>query len=180
MDEVLDAWELARPRSITPTRWGVNNHTSFVSCPAGEFVLRVYLNPTDPTAAQQVVMRLPAPPYRGEIPRALWHVSEDATLSHFAPHRSPTALTDEFLVWAVDTRHLPLYWFPRDCPRGTSCASARTLGEDVERFLDGRRDARVHVIEDGWLERLGATRICTCTASPRRRSPKTQRPPATG
>ena len=59
-------------------------------------------------------MRAPAPPYRGEGPHALWHVSEDPGLGRFAPHRAKTALTDEPLVWAIDTRHLPMYWFPRD------------------------------------------------------------------
>jgi uncharacterized protein DUF6886 len=104
-------------------------------------------------------MRSPAPPYRGEGPRALWHVSEDPGLTRFTPHRARTALTDEPLVWAVDTRHLPLYWFPRDCPRCTFWAGDRTTGADVERFLDGDRSARIHVIEDRWLERVGTTEL---------------------
>lgn len=103
--------------------------------------------------------RASAPPYRGEGPHALWHVSEDSTLTRFEPHRARTALTDEALVWAVDTRHLPLYWFPRECPRCTFWASSQTSDADVVRFLDGRRDVRVHVIEDGWLERVGRTRL---------------------
>ena len=37
--------------------------------------------------------------------------------------------------WAIDTRHLPLYWFPRDCPRGTFWATAATLPADAERRL---------------------------------------------
>jgi hypothetical protein len=81
-------------------------------------------------------------------------VSEDPTLWHFEPHRAKTALSDEPLVWAIDTRHLPLYWFPRDCPRCTFWASERTTDADVARFLDGDRTARIHVIEDGWLERV--------------------------
>lgn len=52
MDEVLDAWQLPRPRIVTPAPWGVNNRTSFVSCPSGEFVLRVYLNQAEPSAAR--------------------------------------------------------------------------------------------------------------------------------
>ncbi len=44
MDEVLDAWQLPAPRAVTPAPWGVNNTTSLVSCAAGEFVLRIYLN----------------------------------------------------------------------------------------------------------------------------------------
>jgi len=104
-------------------------------------------------------MRAPAPPYRGEGPPALWHVSEDPGLSRFTPHRAPTALTDEPLVWAIDTRHLPLYWFPRDCPRCTFWAGDRTNDADLERFLDGDRAARVHVIEDRWLERVATTEL---------------------
>lgn len=104
-------------------------------------------------------MRLAAPPYRGEGPRALWHVSEDPTLSRLEPHRALTALTDEQLVWAIDTRHLPLYWFPRDCPRCTFWASDRTTDADVAAFLDRDRTARVHVIEDRWLERVARTEL---------------------
>ena len=106
-----------------------------------------------------MVTRAPAPPYRGEGPDALWHVSEDPTITRFAPHRARTALTDEALVWAVDTRHLPLYWFPRECPRCTFWASARSSLADVARFLDGQRELRVHVIEDAWLERVRRARL---------------------
>jgi hypothetical protein len=86
-------------------------------------------------------------------------VSEDPGLTRFAPHRAKTALTDEPLVWAIDTRHLPLYWFPRDCPRCTFWASERTSDADVEHFLDGDRVLRIHVIEDRWLDRVGATQL---------------------
>src|SRR5438067_2815838 len=94
------------------------------------------------------VMRAAAPPYAGEGPHALWHVSEDPTITRFAPHRAKTAATDEPLVWAIDTRHLPLYWFPRDCPRCTFWAGPRTTEGDVTRFLGGRRERRVHVREE--------------------------------
>lgn len=103
--------------------------------------------------------RPPAPPYRGEGPHALWHVSEDPTIEVFRPHRAPTALEDEELVWAIDTRHVPMFWFPRDCPRGCAWASDRTSPEDVERFF-GHTDARrIHVIEGAWLARVQACRL---------------------
>ena len=104
-------------------------------------------------------MRAPAPPYRGEGPHALWHVSEDPSLSRFVPHRATTALTDEPLVWAIDTRHLPLFWFPRDCPRCTFWAGDRTTDADAARFLDGDRTARIHVIEEDWLARVAAAEL---------------------
>jgi hypothetical protein len=101
----------------------------------------------------------PAPPYRGEGTHALWHVSEDAAIGSFEPHRAPTSSLDEELVWAIDTRHLPLYWFPRDCPRATFWAVSPTSDEDVAQFLGGDRSQRVHVVEPAWLERMRTTRV---------------------
>jgi len=86
-------------------------------------------------------------------------VSEDPTLARFVPHRAKTAVSDERLVWAIDTRHLPLYWFPRECPRCTFWAGPRTTDGDVARFLGGKSGQRVHVIEEGWLERMANARL---------------------
>ena len=101
----------------------------------------------------------PAPPYRGEGPHALWHVSEDPGIERFVPHHRPLHANDEPLVYAIDTRHLPLYWFPRDCPRATFWASSSTSDDDVARHLDGDRTRRVHVVESVWLERMRATPV---------------------
>jgi hypothetical protein len=79
-------------------------------------------------------------------------VSEDPSIELFEPHVSATAAESEPLVWAIDTRHLPLYWFPRECPRGTFWANAATDPADVTHLLRG--SIRVHVIEDAWLERV--------------------------
>ena len=57
-----------------------------------------------------------APPYKGEGDFALWHFSEDRALGRFAPHTPLTNPEMPPLVWAIDTRHSPTYWFPRDCP----------------------------------------------------------------
>jgi hypothetical protein len=102
-------------------------------------------------------VREPAPPYANEGPHALWHVSENPALGRFEPHVSATAEEREPLVWAVDTRHLPLYWFPRDCPRGTFWADRATDPADAERLLAGA--SRVHIVEEGWLERMRTTRV---------------------
>ena len=101
-------------------------------------------------------MREPAPPYVGEGPHALWHVSEDTAIERFEPHRSPTASSSEPRVWAVDTRHLPLYWFPRECPRGTVWATPATSDADSA-FLGG--SSRVQLVEDGWLDAMRTTRV---------------------
>jgi hypothetical protein len=102
-------------------------------------------------------VREPAPPYRNEGEHALWHVSEDASLRRFEPHIAATAAETEPYVWAVDTRHLPLYWFPRDCPRGTFWAHSGSDPVDVRRLLGD--SARVHVVEEDWLERIHAARL---------------------
>jgi len=101
-------------------------------------------------------MRDPAPPYVGEGLHALWHVSENATIERFEPHVSATAESREARVWAIDTRHLPLYWFPRECPRGTFWATPRTTPADSE-LLGG--STRVHLVETGWVERMRSTRV---------------------
>ena len=103
-------------------------------------------------------MRDPAPPYVGEGPHALWHVSEDASIASFRPQRNPAASIDAPLVWAVDTRHLPMFWFPRECPRATFWADSATSREDAEQFLHGGH-GRVHAIEGAWLERVRSARV---------------------
>jgi hypothetical protein len=103
-----------------------------------------------------VTVRMPAPPYVGEGPHALWHVSENPSIERFEPHVSATASSPEPRVWAVDTRHLPLYWFPRECPRGTFWATAETTADDAE-LLAG--SDRVHIVETGWVDRMQAARV---------------------
>jgi Family of unknown function (DUF6886) len=91
------------------------------------------------------------PPYAGEGPHALWHVSEDDSIDRFEPRDGK--------VWAIATRLLPLYWFPRECPRATFWAESTTTDGDVERFLGGDRAGRVHVVEPEWLEPMRTTRV---------------------
>jgi hypothetical protein len=101
-------------------------------------------------------MRDPAPPYVGEGPHALWHVSENSAIERFEPHVSATAKSREARVWAIDTRHLPLYWFPRECPRGTFWATPRTTPAD-SKLLDG--SSRVHLVEAAWMGRMRSARV---------------------
>lgn len=102
-------------------------------------------------------MRDPAPPYVNEGPHALWHVSEEPSIERFVPRVSATAELEEPLVWGVDTRHLPCFWFPRDCPRGTFWADAATDPGDAARLLG--HWTRVHAIEEAWLDRMHSTDV---------------------
>jgi hypothetical protein len=108
---------------------------------------------------EQLLARAAAPAYAGEGPFALWHFSEDPSLSRFGPHVPATNPEAPPLVWAVDTRHAPMFWFPRDCPRGCIWLDPATTPADRERFFGQSAASRVHVIESGWLARMQACRL---------------------
>ncbi len=106
-----------------------------------------------------LLAREPAPPYEGEGRFALWHFSEDPSLGRFRPRSPATDPGLRPLVWAVDTRHAPMFWFPRDCPRGCIWPGPATTPEDRERFFGQSAGTRLHVVETGWLERIRAARL---------------------
>jgi hypothetical protein len=108
---------------------------------------------------EHLLAREPAPPYAGEGPFALWHFSEDPSLGRFLPHVPATNPQAPALVWAVDTRHAPTFWFPRDCPRGCIWPVSTTTGQDRDRFFGQSAADRIHVIESGWLMRVRACRL---------------------
>jgi hypothetical protein len=103
---------------------------------------------------EHLLAREPAPPYEGEGAFALWHFSEDPSLSRFRPHTPVTNPAEPPAVWAVDTRHAPMFWFPRDCPRGCIWPVSATTPADRERFFGQSAASRVHVIEADWLRRM--------------------------
>jgi hypothetical protein len=108
---------------------------------------------------EHLLAREPAPPYDGEGPFALWHFSEDPSLGRFLPRAAAADPEAPPLVWAVDTRHAPMFWFPRDCPRGCIWPVAATTAEDPERFFGQSAANRIHVIEAGWLRRMQECRL---------------------
>jgi hypothetical protein len=108
---------------------------------------------------QNLLNREPAPPFQGEGAFALWHFSEDPALNRFLPHTPATNPQAPPLVWAVDTRHAPIFWFPRDCPRCCIWPVSTTTAEDRERFFGQSDASRVHVIEADWLHRMQTCRL---------------------
>ncbi len=108
---------------------------------------------------EALLAREPAPPYAVEGRFALWHFSEDASLRRFLPRASPANPGAPPLVWAVDTRHAPMFWFPRDCPRGCVWPVSTTTRDDRERFFGQTSATRIHVIENAWLERVRTCRL---------------------
>jgi hypothetical protein len=89
----------------------------------------------------------------------LWHVSDDPAIARFEPRAVEGHDSPEALVWAIDDAHVPAYWFPRECPRGTFWAVESTSNDDVERFLTGDRSRRVHALQADWLEAFRAARL---------------------
>jgi hypothetical protein len=108
---------------------------------------------------EDLLTREPAPAYEDEGPFALWHFSEDVSLRRFRPRAPAADPAAPPLVWAVDTRHAPAFWFPRDCPRGCIWPVSTTTAEDRERFFGSSDTNRIHVIEADWLERVQACRL---------------------
>jgi hypothetical protein len=108
---------------------------------------------------EHLLARKAAAPYRGEGAFALWHFSEDASLGRFTPRAAAAHPEAAPLVWAVDTRHAPMFWFPRDCPRGCIWPGADTTPEDHERFFGQSATTRIHVMESGWFERMRQCRL---------------------
>ena len=90
---------------------------------------------------------------------ALWHISEDDSITRFEPRADPSHDSSEALVWAIDDDHVPAYCFPRDCPRGAWWAIETTSDDDVERFLGGDRSLRVHAVQADWLDGFRAGRV---------------------
>ena len=108
---------------------------------------------------EHLLAREAAPPYDGEGPFACWHFSEDPSLGRFRPQPPAADPAARKLVWAVDTRHAPMFWFPRDCPRGCVWPVSTTTPEDRERFFGHSAASRVHVMESGWLRRMQECRL---------------------
>jgi hypothetical protein len=88
----------------------------------------------------------------------LLHFSEDPTITRFVPHVPPTNPGQAPAVWAIDAEHAPVYWFPRDCPRGAVWVNTDAEAVTLARmFLTSSR--RVHATELGWLDRMRSVRL---------------------
>jgi hypothetical protein len=106
---------------------------------------------------EHLLIRAPAPRYAGEGPHALWHFSENPSLRVFEPRVSEKPGAPR-LVWAVDSRHAPMFWFPRACPRGCIWPGSATTEEDREKFFGQSAANRIHIVESDWLRRMRGSR----------------------
>lgn len=82
--------------------------------------------------------------------------SEDPSIARFEPHVPKTNPNQRPAIWAIDTEHAPLYWFPRNCPRVTACPRDPDERSEFRRRL-ATNAHRVHAIEATGLDRVDAT-----------------------
>lgn len=83
----------------------------------------------------------------------VYHYSEDGSIKRFSPHVPPTNPSHPPAVWAIDERHSPLYWFPRNCPRISVWAGT----PDQQKLLTDTFHTESHRIcaaESHWLTRV--------------------------
>lgn len=103
-------------------------------------------------------MTAPAPAQRDGRAEVL-HFSEDPGIDRFEPHRARTAADPRALVWAVEPRRAPDYWFPRQCPRAMAWTTGGTTADDARRVLGPGGGDRVHAVEHRWLRRIAAAQV---------------------
>jgi hypothetical protein len=109
-------------------------------------------------------------------PDVLLHFSEDPTIARFDPHVPATNPEHVPAVWAIDEPHAPVYWFPRDCPRGSVWASSESE-RLVLADLFHTTAHRVHARKLGWLERIRHAELFVYELDP---APFTEWPVAEG
>jgi hypothetical protein len=90
---------------------------------------------------------------------ALYHFSEEATITRFEPRPYPSYPALPPAVFAIHPRQAPHYFFPRDCPRVCFWAEPASRSDDIERLLSGVAARRVIAIEGEWLERIRTVQL---------------------
>lgn len=88
----------------------------------------------------------------------LHHFSEDDSIQLFEPHIPKTNPAQPPAVWAIDSEHAPLYWFPRDCPR-VAVWPRDEAGPSVFQEVFCTAARRLHVMEFSWLEKMMSTSL---------------------
>jgi len=91
-------------------------------------------------------------------PERLFHFSEDPSIERFEPHVPATNPGQAPGVWAIDAEHAPVYWFPRNCPRGAVWADTAEQRVVLRRLFQTAA-SRVQATELDWLERIRAARL---------------------
>jgi hypothetical protein len=88
----------------------------------------------------------------------LLHFSEDPSIDRFVPHVPPTNPSQAPGVWAIDAEHAPVYWFPRNCPRGAVWADTDEQHAVLQSTFQTTAK-RVQATELAWLDRVRSARL---------------------
>ena len=86
-----------------------------------------------------------------------FHYSENPDITEFVPRPHVSRPHEPARVWAIDARHAPLYFFPRNCPRAAFWALPTTTHADSEAFLAHTDAQIVLTVEAAWLEAMQTT-----------------------
>ncbi|ABX05581.1 MAG TPA: hypothetical protein DEF47_19755 [Herpetosiphon sp.] len=92
-------------------------------------------------------------------PALLYHLSEDATISQFAPRPHPRKPEHPPIVWAIQGSLVANYLLPRDCPRICMRCDQQTSPDDQTRFFGLSNAQTIIAIEHAWLDRIRATTL---------------------
>jgi len=104
-----------------------------------------------------------ARPDRG-VPDVVFHYSEDGSITRFAPYVPQSNPSHPPAVWALDAKHSPLYWFPRDCPRISVWANDDQQRAVLRDMFDTEAD-RICACESHWLDGLRRAKVYRYTFS---------------
>ncbi len=86
---------------------------------------------------------------------AVFHYSEDPSLTRFEPHVPLTNPEVGPAVWAIDEAHAPLYWFPRDCPRVAVWADDAHQRRRLHQLFGGT-GSRLQAAPDSWSDEISS------------------------
>ena len=106
---------------------------------------------------------------RAQAPRLvrLFHFSDDPNIESFVPRptdppkpRGPgKSWLNDPLVWAIEEWHLPMYLFPRNCPRILLWQTAGSTADDIEAFLGASPPRMVAYLEEHRVAELAAAKL---------------------
>jgi hypothetical protein len=113
---------------------------------------------TDDEREQLIERARSAPAFHHDDVATVEHYSEDGTIRRFVPHVPPSNPSHPPAVWAIDSRHAPLYWFPRRCPRISVWArDAEQQAVLADRFHTTA--GRICAAETAWLPEVQRTHL---------------------
>ncbi|MFS1512623.1 DUF6886 family protein [Chengkuizengella sp. SCS-71B] len=89
----------------------------------------------------------------------LFHFSENPNINKFEPRKSNAFPELPSVVWSIDKKNAPLYYFPRECPRIGFWPKSDSKTVDLQEFQKSTTAEKVIAIESGWLQTIRETKL---------------------